>query len=224
MTQPPIGTLLQTTTGRERWPLAEMGKQDAEAAAAETLAAYLRCAVFLVPGTPDVRFRLNQVLTEWPEDFSKLDQPAASLTRQVTIYGAHSLTPTALEDTTDCYGAGTVLWKLAELQVDFQLDFWLTNKPERSAILAALPSLFNPTEVRAGVMLQGSPSYYDRSVRCTLKDHQRVDSSNTVFTRDRELRAGVLADIDVVELRRYVRLEPRLFIDGEPAGGPPDDR
>jgi hypothetical protein len=51
-----------------------------------------------------------------------------------------------------------------------------------------------------------------------------VDTSASVFTRDRELRVGVLADIDVVELRRYVRLEPRIFIDGEPTGGPGADR
>lgn len=222
--QPPIGTPLQIGIGRERWPVAEMARQDPEQASAEILAAYLRCAVFLVPGNPDQRFRLNEVLTEWPSDFSKLNQPAASLTRQVTLYQAHSLTPTALEETADCYGAGTLLWKLNELSVDFQVDFWLTNKAERSAILAALPGLFNPSEARAGVILQGSPLYYDRTLRCTLKDHQRVDSSNAVFTQDRELRVGVLGDIDVVELRRYVRLEPRIFIDGEPASGPDADR
>lgn len=219
MADPPIGTLLQARVGPDRFPVAEMARLDPRNAAAEALAAYLRAAVFLVPGSPDQRFRLNQVLTEWPEDFHQLDQPAAAITSAVVTSGAHNLTPSVVEDSFDRHCPGTVLWKLAELQIQFQVDFWTTSKPERSAIAAAIHGLFAPTESRYGILVQGHPDYYGLPVRLTLDAHQRVDDSGTVFSRDRALRATVIGDIDVVQLRSAVELLPKTFVDGEPTGG-----
>lgn len=217
--KPAIGTLLQADVGPDRFPLAQMARLDPRNAAAETLAAYLRQAVFLIPGPPDQRFVLNEVRTEWPEDFEDLKQPAAAITTATELLDAHHLVPSPELDTLDLFCPGTVLWKTDELEVRFQVDFWCTTKPERTAIAAALPALFSPTESRAGILLQGSPDYYDRPVRCTLVQTGRVDTSATTFTRDREYRAFVRAEIDVVHLRKYVELQPQLSLNGDPIGG-----
>ena len=218
-TKPAIGTLLQAQVGPDRFPLAQMARLDPRNAAAETLAAYLRQAVFLIPGPPDTQFLLNEVRTEWPEDFEQLNQPAAAITTQTELLDPHNLAPSPLEDTRDVFCPGTILWKTDELALRFQVDFWCTSKPERTAIAAALPALFSPTETRAGILLQGSPDYYDLPVRYTLVQSARVDTSATTFTRDREVRAFVRAEIDVVHLRKYVELDPQLFLNEDPIGG-----
>ena len=213
---PPVGTLLHAETGTDRMPLACMAEIDARNAAAEALQAYLRAAVFQIPGVPPARFRLKEVRTEWPEDFTKLEFPAAGITTPVVLHDAHNLSPTALEETHGVFGRDTVLWKTAELAIQFQVDFWCTNKPERTAIMAALPALFSPGEGRYGVIVQGPSNYYGRTVRLTLANHERVDSSETVHSRDRQLRTLIVADIDEVHLRRVSLLQPQVWVDGEP--------
>ncbi len=214
-TVPKVGTLLQATVGPDRFPLAAVGSLDPVKAAALALKAYLECAVFVV-GDPPTRFKLKAVRPEWPENFQELEYPAAAITEAVVTQDAHNMAPTALEETLDVFGRGTVLWKTAELPIDFQVDFWLTNKPEREAVAAALQELFSPTELRYGIMVQGPREYFDRTVRFTLQDQERVDTSDTVFARERQLRATVHADIDVVQLRRVVPLLPKPSLDGDP--------
>lgn len=214
-TVPKVGTLLQAEVGPDRFPLAAVASLDPVKAAALALKAYLECAVFVV-GDPPTRFRLKTVTPEWPENFKELDYPAAAITEAVVTQDAHSMAPTALEETLDVFKRGTVLWKTAELPIDFQVDFWLTNKPEREAVAAALQELFAPTEGRYGIMVQGPHEYFNQTVRFTLQDQQRIDTSDTVFARERELRVTVHADIDVVQLRWVVPLKVRATLDGDP--------
>jgi hypothetical protein len=209
-TPPPVGTLLHATVGVQRMPLARETVLDPARAATETLAAYLRNAVFCVGGAPPAPFRLNAVRPEWPEDFTDLVYPAAGITIPTVTREAHALSPTMLEETFGLFGSETVLWKTAELAIRLQVDFWCTNKPERTAILAALPELFNPSEDRAGIVVQGPREYYDRTVRFSLVETERVDTAVTVEQRDRQLRALVLAEVDEVHLRRAVLMHPTL--------------
>jgi hypothetical protein len=218
-TKPKLGALLYAEPGVSRWPLAEMAERDPRGAAADALAAYLRAAVFCIPGKDPVRFRLNTVSTEWPEDFQELVYPAAGMTTPTIVEDPHSLTPTLLEESKDKHGRGTVLWKTAEQRIEFQVDFWVTNSPERAAIAAALPALFAPSEDRYGIMVQGPASYYDLPIRLTLSSHERQDTAESVERRDRPLRALIVADVDVVQLRRYVALDPRATLDGESLDG-----
>lgn len=204
----PIGTLLHATVGIDRMPLAEEPPVDAARAAGLTLKAYLEQAVFCIPGSPPVRFKLEAVRAEWPEDFTELRYPAAGMTYPTVERGAHALTPTMLEESFGQFGRNTVLWKTAELSIRIQLDFWCSNKPERVAIAAALPALFSPTEDRVGIIVAAGPGYYDREVRFTLLEAERVDTADTVERRDRQLRTLILADIDEVHLRRVVPLQP----------------
>jgi len=206
-------------------PLAQMNRMGPGDAAIETLAAYLKAAVFQVGKGPKQRFRLKRVVSGWPENFKELEYPSASITELAVEEGAHSLTPTALEETLDQYAPGTVLWKTSEQAIRQQLDFWVTNQKERGSIEAALGELFSPTEERFGIVLQGPEEYWCLPIRYTLLSHERLDSGDGVQARQRRLRVMVLADVDVVQLRKAVRLDPRLWVNGEPVplestGGP----
>lgn len=197
-------------------PLAAMNAIDPSDAAALALQAYLEAAVFCVAGTPDTPFRLERVGIGWPENFEELKYPTCSITAPTTLEDAHHLTPSALEETLDQFCPGTVLWKTAELAINFQVDFWCSDQPTQRAIRAALGALFNPTEERAGIILQGPRTYWDLPIRFTLVSRHRVDSHESTLAKQRRLTVLVMADVDVVHLRKAARLVPRFSLDGEP--------
>jgi hypothetical protein len=216
---PQLGDRLQLEEGTDAFPLALSPTVDARNAAAMTLAALLKRVRFrTAPGSDGqgTDFQLNDVLTEWPESFEELDYPVAVVTGVDEPLEDHSLTPTALDETLDQYCPGTVLWKTHELQQTFQVDFWTTNKAEREAIAARLPDVFNPGEARSGVMVRGPVEYFDLPVRLTFLGATRPDTGQSVYNRERELRARIMADLDVVHLRKGVPLSGQPLINGEP--------
>lgn len=217
----PPGTPLQVVKGRDTYPLAAIGTLDPRNAMAEVLAAFLRCAEFRRGGGDipiDKLFRLKRVEPEWPDPKKDIVYPSASIIDNANIpYEAHSLTPTALEETWGSFEKDTVLWKTAEAVADFQVDYWTTDTPTREAIAARLPSLFNPGEGRSGVVLSGDPRYFRRPVRATLLNNQRMDTENAVFERERRLMTLVRCEVDVVHLRKAVELQPKMVLrDGDP--------
>lgn len=215
-TSPP-GTVLQVVEGPDTFPLVAIGTLDPRNAMAEVLSAFLRCAEFRRDGGTTAApkaFALKRVVSEWPDPKKQIVYPSASVIDSADIpTEAHSLTPTALEGTWDSFGPGTVLWKTGEQVATFQVDYWCTDKPTRTAINARLPSLFNPGEGRVGVILAGDPRYFRRPVRATLLDHKRMDTEDAVFDRERRLFTLVRCEVDVVQLRRAVELSPRARID-----------
>ena len=223
--KPKMGDLLQADVATFRYELARRGFLDPETAAKRTLATFLRRVVFVVePGDDGVcaPFNLNDVFEEWPEPKEELNRPAASVVTATSPYLAHNFAPTVLEQTANCFGDNTVLWKTDEMQLDLQIDFWVTNAPERSAIAARLPEVFNLTESRSGILVQGPCEYFDRTVRFSLINTNRPDTSESTFERERRLTQTVRADIDVVQLRLIKPLIPRPMIDGEPVGLDPN--
>lgn len=220
----PLGTPVDVVTGRYTYPLEALGAIDARKAMAETLMAFLGRADFRRAGgtAADDFFNLKRVWSTWPDPRQgDLEYPSASLSDPLsTTYGEHALTPTPLEDTVDVFCAGTVLWKTAEANLDFQVDFWANDEPTRQAIAARLPSLFNPYEDRAGVILSGHPQYFFRRVRATLlNEPRRVDVEAAVYEGERRLLTLVRCDIDVVQLRTAVELNPVM----KPTDGLPED-
>lgn len=211
----PIGTPLQAIVGPDRMPLGETPHLDARNAAASILSAYLQRIVFRSGGgeQSDKDFRLNSVRPNWPEPEDRLDYPCASIDDGVSLYDAHDLVPTMQEETYECFGPGTVLWKTSELVVDFQVDFWSSVQAHREAISASLPRAFSPTERRAGVLLAGHPDYFLRPLRATLINSDQIDTSGTAFDRERRLRVTIRSEIDVVHLRRVVQLHPNVIKD-----------
>lgn len=211
-----IGDPLQAEIGPDRFPLIGTPTVSARDAAANVLRAYLERIVFATAagdGKPSKRWRLNEVRDSWPGPRDKLRYPAASIDDAMVVEEEHSLVPTVIEDSCDCYGAGTVLWKTAELSIEFQVDFWLNTEADRRAVDAGLPRIFSPTEGRSGVMLAGDPDYFDRSVRATLLSRERVNTSDAVYAHERRLRAGIRCDVAVVHLRGATVLQPQHILE-----------
>ena len=223
------GTPLFDSPG-DPFPLARIATLDPRNAMAEVLAAFLRNAKFVRGGgtAADTEFKLNEVEPEWPDPSVEIRYPTASIIDRAAIpYQAHALTPTPLEETWGQFDTGcfdpepgdreklTVLWKTSEAVAEFQVDYWTNDKPTREAIAARIPSLFNPEEGRAGVVLAGEPRYFLRRVRATLLDNQRMDTAGTVYPNERRLMTVVLCEMDVVQLRVARELHPKLTLDAE---------
>lgn len=213
-----IGVPLNAVIGLDRMelkPAPLLGPRDA---AAQVIAAYLESAEWVVASAnceEPTRFRLNRCTFSWPDPDQRLDYPSASIDDGVDTFEAHNLVPSALEETWHQFGRNTVLWKDSELVIDFQVDFWANSDAHRQAFAANLPRLFNPTEIRAGVILSGHPCYYFRSVRATLVSVERIDTTDGVFANERRLRTVIRAEIDSVHLRAAPALNPQLEVTAE---------
>ena len=205
----------------EAFPVAATNSLDPRNACANTLEGFFRCARFVRAGgtAPDTLFRLDSIQRFWPSPQDTLCYPAASIIDTAPLpYEAHAFTPTALLDSWNVFAPDTVLWKTSEMVCDFQVDFWATDDPTREAIAARLPSLFNPGESRAGVMLQGDKRYFNRPVRATLMNHQRADTEESVYENERRLQTTVRCEIDVVHLRCAIPLRPQVTLVVEDQG------
>lgn len=209
--EPKLGELLQAETATK---VVQWNTMDPRNAAAKALGAYLSRVMFVVNGTTPKQFQLRRVHEEWPESFEKLEYPCAAITSS-TEPREHTFQPFPLEETWNKFCPDSVLWKTAELAMDMQVDFWLTNKPEREAVAARLDDAFNPTEIRSGVLLAGPAEYWRLPVRVTLIDGTRVDNGPSAQNRDREYRARFRVEVDVVSLRTAVELTPVLGAVGD---------
>lgn len=192
------------------WQRAKQPTIDARQAAAEAVGEYLLGLVFyryegtaLDPETPDgVRaFQLREVRREWPMMSEGLVYPCASIVDFGSgDMGDSSFTPVFLEETYGVHGEGTVLRKIAELEADFQIDFFANDKPTREAIAAMLPSAFNPDEAKTGAVIQCSDRYYCTTVRATLIDAVRGDTPDTSDADEWRYRTTVRIQIPVLDL------------------------
>ena len=190
---------------------------DPRGAAALALKNYIETFTFRRWGgeAPDTFFKLKNVFDEWPEPDKLLNYPSASITDAAPVEsGAHSFIPTPLEETQDEFCPDTVLWKVSEAQIQFQLDFFADDAPTREAIAALLPRMFSPAnDERTGVVLCGSEHYFRRPVRVTLLRYRRMDSEGSSYPRERRLMVELRAEIDEVDLRCSTRLAPRVNVD-----------
>ncbi len=189
---------------------------DPRGAAAYALRRYLECLEFRRWGgeAPDTFFKLKKIYDEWPEPDKLLDYPAASIVDAAAVEsGAHSFTPTPLEDTWHKYGENTVLWKVSEAEIRFQLDFFTDDAPTREAIAALMPRIFSPANgERTGIVLCGSDHYYGRTTRVTLLRYRRMDNPSSAYPRERRLMVELRAEIDEVDLRCSTPFAPRVIV------------
>lgn len=181
---------------------------DPREAAASALATYLLGLTFLRasddPLTPPLCFQLQKVMHEWPEPGVALEYPSASIIDYgAGNLGASNFTPVALEDSFEVYGPGTVVWKLGELEADFQVDIWCNDKPTRDAIAGGLMRAFAPSQDMFGVFLRSPEAYFPRTdaIRATLLSYERADDVSSVYTRERRLMAIVRVQSPILDLR-----------------------
>lgn len=204
-------------------PLARQNRKGARKAVFETLAVYLLKATFIVDGGTDEdrSFKLNEVSEEWPSGI--INYPIASIIEVGSpVYSAFSFKPRPLEETLgvfDCFAKGkqgvpgkTVLWKIGELELDIQCDFWTTYIADREAIEAHIGELFNPSEERTGVVLEGPENYFSQPIRYTLLDIRNDDSAETSGVNERRLRCLLRAENAIVSLKEATYL-PAKFTD-----------
>lgn len=192
----------------------------------ETLAQYLRCAVFRVAGKDAASrdFALEAVFPTWPDASTTLPYPCASVIESSDTFYEEYFVPQPIEESLgvwDClvgYAPDpsypkTVLWRTSEATCDFQIDFWTAALADRQAIEAELNYLFNPGQERTGVLLGGHPSYYAQPVRATLLSHRQIDEDNQVYPNERRLQAMVRCNVSVVDLRIAVLLTPQTSVE-----------
>lgn len=183
-------------------------KIDARTAASAAICVYLESIEF---ENDNHVFKLNYCNSEWPKAGQTLDYPCASLIDSGPQDYEYNFTPYALEDTCNLYEQNTVLWKTDELTINFQLDIFTGGTlalDERNAIAAKISMIFNPWESRYGVVLNTTPLYFDRTVRATLINQVRTDSSASSYEKERRLTYEVRAEIDNVHLRETASLQP----------------
>jgi hypothetical protein len=185
--------------------------QDPRNAAARALRAFLENLTFSLSGVgkaADKRFSLKRVTMEWPDSHDEITYPSASIVELPGEYQGHNLSPSPLEDTWNVFERDTVLWKTAELVVDFQVDFWTMDNPTREAIAATLPVVFAPHEGQASIAVYSAPEYFSRPVRLMLTKQERSDDSEMSLTRTKRLKVTIAATIEAVHLRRVAPIQP----------------
>jgi hypothetical protein len=204
-----------------RPPVARVNRLGPRKAAALTLAAYLKKVEFFVYGgdSEDRKFKLKDVKDQWPNAKIPKVFPSASIVESgPSGYDAHSFTPIALEDTIGQYDCmigkpegsnATVLFKESELDVQFQVDFRLSLQADREAIEAAISAVFNPSEERVGVLLEGPEQYYSRSFRFTLLDTDFMDAGENAYENEWRIRCVVQCEGDIVSLKLATLLPPQ---------------
>lgn len=193
---------------------------DALGAAASALRAFVAGIVFCRSGgesPTDRAFKLNRVYSFWPDPSKGQEYPTAVCSTDTFVEeDGHNFVPTSLDETWHQFGCDTVLWKTSELVGELQLDFFASDEPTRAAIMAALPAAFSPGEERSGVMVEGSPDYFSRPVRLTLRSHRRVDVADAVFDMERRITCRVGIEVDEVHLRCARPLNPQIVVAVEP--------
>jgi len=196
--------------------LARRTRIDSRAAGVYALSQYIQNAVFEKWNDQDptpTPFQMRRVLSEWPRSDVPIEYPSASVVdMQATTMLGHNFVPTPIESTWHAYGKDTVIWKLAEIDLGFQVDFWLQSVADREAVAASLPGLFSPGEGRSCVMVRCPEQYFCTLARLSLEQYQRMDEAEAVFVGERRLMAEVKVTVDVLELRCASVLQPGLVV------------
>lgn len=206
-----FGTVVPT---RDRPKLQD---RDARDAAMRKLREFIALAVFQLTGdaaNPTYAFSIPiaNIFTDQPDDLQDLPQPGVGF---LPARGAHvpfGIGPaTALENTRDVFGQGTVLLKQSEYVEQFTVEVWTDKVAMRRAILAGLKQLFRLSDASYALQLK-LPNYYDQVAAFTLDDSQPIDDDADVRNRRRghlyvELR---VTDVSLVN---YVELDPRVAVE-----------
>ena len=212
MNAPPVGQLIEPNL----YDVAAVSPQDPRNAAARAIRGFLEGLTFTLSGvckTSDKPFKLQRVTIEWPDLHRSVVYPTASIVERPGVYEGHNFSPTPIEETFNLYAPNTVLWKTAELAVDFQVDYWTSDNPTREAIAALLPVVFSPLENQSSIAVYSAPEYFSRPVRLLLKEQERIDNSEDAFSRIKRLSTVVTATIEAVHLRRVAEVQPETSFD-----------
>lgn len=152
--------------------------------AIDAVVAYLDAA--LVPGT------LGAVLDGWPEHGTDLDVsglPVVSVTdtdTRRTDVSARIIDSSTVDDVT------TYTYRVAELEVELQIDVWSAYKDQATAIIDALTNALTGTPPKPPVLHLTSTGYYNRPLACHLSDWGRARPDGDAAATGRWVRTAIL--------------------------------
>jgi hypothetical protein len=139
-------------------------------------------------------FRFASVFYDWPSYSSKYVPPSACVLPGSWVYANALMTPTLCEDTWEPKGeSGFGLYKLSELEVEFEVSLRTDSTAQRDTILLGLESAFQP----AGLLMtdpQGSryglllpmPEYYGMQARFALQGARVIDDEERAMREQRD--------------------------------------
>lgn len=185
----------------------------------KTLGSYLKAIQFLRDGgdgKPPTAFSVKDFFTEQPDNETDLVFPSIAVVASRGEYLQQNLTPYEVEESRDVFGRYTILRATGQERREvITLDCWAASRPERRAMLGALPVAFNPRDGAGGLRLV-VPSYYGTTASFSIvADNLREDTA--VENR----RTGVV-EVEVVypivHLIKYVNVRPTIGVDVQSPG------
>lgn len=165
---------------------------DVRSAMAVALQRHLENLVFSKPGNPAYRF--SEVHDTWPSYLQRYVPPSACILPGEWTYGDALFTPHLLEDTWEVAGEpGFGLYKLSELETDFQISFRTDEVAERAGILRGIEESFRAPRLlmddaqgpRFGLLLD-MPEYYALKGRFALKSARLIDDEERAVREQRD--------------------------------------
>ena len=149
------------------------------------------------------QIKLQRVFFDHPRQEDEIDpMPSAALMQAGEARYEHQALDTQIEEeTADVFAPGTVLRKVASVELMLDIAVWSAHKEERRGIRAAMERqlLVERTDERSGRRV-AIPEYFDRVVRCDFLNVTYPDSRESSQANQWILNARVACDVDVVFL------------------------
>lgn len=189
-------------------------------AMASTLAERLRALEFTDP--TGFRFRFAEVFEDWPSYSSKYVPPSACVLPGSWTYADALMTPTLLEDTWEPHGeAGFGLYKLSEVEVDFEVSLRTDSAAQRDDVMLGLEEAFQSPGLlmdhdigaRYGVLIE-MLDYYKQCVRFALQGARMIDGEDAAMREHRDAVftiRGIAPQVKIGPVQPFkaiVRLDP----------------
>ncbi len=170
-------------------------------------------------------FRFAEVYEEWPSYTSRYVPPAACVLPSSWKYADWSFSPKLLEDTWENTGEqGFALYKLSEVEVEFEVSLRTNSVGERAAIVLGVEESFVAPDVlmddaagaRYGLILD-LPEYYGLSARFALMAGRVIDDEDRAMREHRDAILTIsaqapqakVAKVSPLSLNLGVRVETR---------------
>lgn len=194
---------------------------DLKAAMAKALATRLLGLFFVPPSGGLIQF--TRVYDQWPSFPDNYVSPVAAVLPTPTRYDASRMTPALLEDTWEPkHQVGCGLYKLADVEADFEILVRTASVEERTVIMAGVEESFqsdgvlmDPLGAIYGVNLP-MPEYWNLVAGFALKASRVLDDEDRAMREHREAVFTVTGWAPQVKLApvRPMRPTVRLVIDG----------
>jgi len=169
----------------------------ARGAMAQALSRFLLEQIFVHPGP----FQFARVFSQWPSFVDKFVSPSACVLPGEWRYSDALMTPTLCPNTVEPKGTvpgqmandGFGLYKLSELEADFEISLRASSVGERDAIVEKLEEIWRAppllmsesTGPRYGVLLP-LPEYFGVDARFSLLSARLIDNEETAMREHRD--------------------------------------